>query len=199
MKIRHIAAVSTLTAVFLFTQICVVVWGEAVREVPESVRVLDNAVQEPGRLGQGLQEMGQKIPQVVDMIPTSVEAERLYSLSAVLMDGDSGRVLYEKDGEAARANASTTKVLTCIVALESSPGDDYVQVSKNAASQPEVKLGIQPGEQYYLEDLLYSLMLDRVYGYVFYYTERAGCHGQYGDTSYDCEGSGVDYALRDSK
>ena len=159
MKIRHIAAVSTLTAVFLFTQICVVVWGEAVREVPESVRVLDNAVQEPGRLGQGLQEMGQKIPQVVDMIPTSVEAERLYSLSAVLMDGDSGRVLYEKDGEAARANASTTKVLTCIVALESSPGDDYVQVSKNAASQPEVKLGIQPGEQYYLEDLLYSLML----------------------------------------
>lgn len=159
MKIRHIAAVSTLTAVFLFTQICAVVWGEAVREVPESVRVLDNAVQEPGRLGQGLQEMGQKIPQVVDMIPTSVEAERLYSLSAVLMDGDSGRVLYEKDGEAARANASTTKVLTCIVALESSPGDDYVQVSKNAASQPEVKLGIQPGEQYYLEDLLYSLML----------------------------------------
>ena len=159
MKIRHIAAVSTLTAVFLFTQICAVVWGEAVREVPESVRVLDNAVQKPGRLGQGLQEMGQKIPQVVDMIPTSVEAERLYSLSAVLMDGDSGRVLYEKDGEAARANASTTKVLTCIVALESSPGDDYVQVSKNAASQPEVKLGIKPGEQYYLEDLLYSLML----------------------------------------
>ena len=80
MKIRHIAAGSTLTAVFLFTQICAVVWGEAVREVPESVRVLDNAVQEPGRLGQGLQEMGQKIPQVVDMIPTSVEAERLYSL-----------------------------------------------------------------------------------------------------------------------
>lgn len=56
------------------------------REVPESVRVLDNAVQEPGRLGQGLQEMGQKIPQVVDMIPTSVEAERLYSLSAVLTE-----------------------------------------------------------------------------------------------------------------
>ena len=37
--------------------------------------------------------------------------------------------------------------------------DDYVQVSQNAASQPEVKLGLQKGEQYYLEDLLYSLML----------------------------------------
>ena len=43
--------------------------------------------------------------------------------------------------------------------VESSPGDDYVQVSQNAASQPEVRLGLQKGEQYYLEDLLYSLML----------------------------------------
>lgn len=50
-------------------------------------------------------------------------------------------------------------MLTCIVALENSPGDDYVLVSQNAASQPEVKLGLQKGEQYYLEDLLYSLML----------------------------------------
>ena len=38
-------------------------------------------------------------------------------------------------------------------------GDDYVQVSSNAAAQPDVRLGIQKGEQYYLEDLLYSLML----------------------------------------
>lgn len=83
----------------------------------------------------------------------------LYALSAVLMDGDSGRVLYEKEGETPRANASTTKVLTCILALENGKGDDYVQVSANAASQPDVRLGIHKGEQYYLEDLLYSLML----------------------------------------
>ena len=38
-------------------------------------------------------------------------------------------------------------------------GDDYVMVSENAASQPEVKLNLKEGEQYYLEDLLYSLML----------------------------------------
>jgi len=83
----------------------------------------------------------------------------LYALSAVLMDGDSGRVLYEKEGETPRANASTTKVLTCILALENGKGDDYVQVSSNAAAQPDVRLDIQKGEQYYLEDLLYSLML----------------------------------------
>ena len=83
----------------------------------------------------------------------------LYALSAVLMDGDSGRILFDKEGETPRPNASTTKVLTCILALENGNGDDYVPVSANAASQPEVKLGMQPGEQYYLEDLLYSLML----------------------------------------
>lgn len=42
----------------------------------------------------------------------------LYALSAVLMDGDSGRVLYQKSGNTPRPNASTTKVMTCILALE---------------------------------------------------------------------------------
>lgn len=85
--------------------------------------------------------------------------ENLYAMSAVLMDGDSGRILYEKEGNTIRPNASTTKVLTCILALENAKGDDYVQVSTNAASQPEVKLGMKKGQQFYMEDLLYSLML----------------------------------------
>ena len=83
----------------------------------------------------------------------------IYSLSAVLMDGNTGRILYDKEGSRPRPNASTTKVMTCILALEYGAGDDYVQVSANAASQPDVQLGMKEGEQYYLEDLLYSLML----------------------------------------
>ena len=89
----------------------------------------------------------------------SVSPGELHSLSAVLMDADSGRVLYSKEGEVPRANASTTKVMTCILALENGNGDDYVKISTNAAAQPEVRHGLQAGEQYYLEDLLYSLML----------------------------------------
>lgn len=92
-------------------------------------------------------------------VSAGTDPENLYSLSAVLMDGDSGRVLYSKDGTVPRPNASTTKVMTCILALENGSGDDYVQVSSYAASQPDVKLGLREGEQYYLEDLLYSLML----------------------------------------
>lgn len=83
----------------------------------------------------------------------------LYALSAVLMDGDSGRILYEKNGDEIRAMASTTKVMTCILALEYAAGDDYVRISSTAAAQPEVKLGVGVGEQYYMEDLLYAMML----------------------------------------
>ena len=85
--------------------------------------------------------------------------EKLHALSAVLMDGETGRVLYGKDAYKARPNASTTKVMTCILALELGEGDDYVQVSEKAASQPQTHLGMKKGQQFYLEDLLYSLML----------------------------------------
>ena len=84
----------------------------------------------------------------------------LYAQSAVLMDGSSGRVLYEKNGEAFMANASTTKILTCILALENAELTEVVTVSKYAASMPDVQLHIREGEQYYLGDLLYSLMLE---------------------------------------
>ena len=62
----------------------------------------------------------------------------LYAQSAVLMDADSGRILYEKDGSAKLPMASTTKIMTLTVALESGNLDDVVEVSKLAASQPDV-------------------------------------------------------------
>lgn len=84
----------------------------------------------------------------------------LYAKSAVLMDADSGRILYEKNGYEAMANASTTKILTCIVALENCNLDSQVTVSSYAASQPKVHLGMREGQKFYLKDLLYGLMLE---------------------------------------
>ncbi|MBR4981358.1 MAG: D-alanyl-D-alanine carboxypeptidase [Lachnospiraceae bacterium] len=84
----------------------------------------------------------------------------LYAKSAVLMDGSSGRVLYGKNEKEFLANASTTKILTCILALENGGLRDVVTVSAYAATMPDVQLHIREGEQYYLEDLLYSLMLE---------------------------------------
>lgn len=84
----------------------------------------------------------------------------LYAKSAVLMDADSGRVLYEKNGYEAMANASTTKILTCIIALEISELESQVTVSSYAASQPKVHLGMREGQKFYLKDMLYGLMLE---------------------------------------
>ncbi len=84
----------------------------------------------------------------------------LYAKSAVLLDGDSGRILYEKKGHEAMANASTTKILTCILALENCEVDSQVTVSSYAASQPKVHLGMQEGQTFYLKDMLYGLMLE---------------------------------------
>lgn len=84
----------------------------------------------------------------------------LYAASAVLMDADSGRVLYGKNEDAPMAMASTTKIMTCIVILEKGCLEDTVQVSSYAASMPKVKLYIKKGENYQVKDLLYSLMLE---------------------------------------
>lgn len=90
----------------------------------------------------------------------SASPEELYAQSAVLMDADSGRVLFEKNGGEQRPMASTTKILTCILVLENTDMEDIAQASQTAASQPKVHLGVCAGEQYYVKDLLYSLMLE---------------------------------------
>ncbi len=86
--------------------------------------------------------------------------DALYSTGAVLMDADSGRVLYGKNASAPYAMASTTKIMTCILALELGKPDQVVTFSKTAASMPDVQMNAKEGEQYYLKDLLYSTMLE---------------------------------------
>lgn len=93
--------------------------------------------------------MGQEYKQNLD----------LYARSALLMDATNGRVLYEKNGYEIMPMASTTKIMTCILALEYGNPEDTVTVSAYAASMPKVKLYLKTGEQYRLGDLLYSLML----------------------------------------
>lgn len=106
--------------------------------------------------------------ETADMLPAvsaenMAEAEKLpklHALCAVLMDGDSGRILYEKEGDTFRPMASTTKIMTCILALEYGSLSDVCTVSANAAAQPKVHLGAGAGTKFYLKDLLYSLMLE---------------------------------------
>lgn len=88
------------------------------------------------------------------------EPKNLYALSACLMDADSGRILFGKEEDVRRANASTTKIMTLIVTLEHADLNDVVTFSDYAASQPDVQLNGASGEQFLLKDLCFSLMLE---------------------------------------
>ena len=90
----------------------------------------------------------------------AAEPAELHARAAVLMDADSGRVLYEKNASEQLPMASTTKIMTLLVTLENADLNSIVTVSSYAASMPEVKLHLREGEQYVLIDLLYSLMLE---------------------------------------
>lgn len=90
----------------------------------------------------------------------NLKESELYAKSAVLMDGDSGEILYEKNGHEAMANASTTKILTCIITLEKGDLDSVVEASSRASAAPRVRLGMKEGQKFYLKDLLYGLMLE---------------------------------------
>lgn len=84
----------------------------------------------------------------------------LYAKAYCVIDADSGRILCGKQENEQMPMASTTKIMTCILALESGRLDDTVTVSSYAASMPDVQLNIREGETYCLRDLLYSLMLE---------------------------------------
>ena len=105
-------------------------------------------------------ENGETLESAVVKSKVETDPLNLNSHAAVLLDGDTGRILYGKNEKKVLPMASTTKIMTCILALENSGLDTEVEISDRAASMPEVKLHVRKGERYRLEDLLYSLMLE---------------------------------------
>ena len=76
-----------------------------------------------------------------------------------MINADTGKVIYSKNADVPHANASTTKIMTCILALENCKLNEKVKFSPYAASIEASKLYANAGEVFYLRDLLYSLML----------------------------------------
>lgn len=86
--------------------------------------------------------------------------ENLHATYALLMDATNRRVLFEKNGYEKVPMASTTKIMTLLIALEQGNPDDLVTISKYCETIPRVRLGMKEGEQYRLQDLLYCMMLE---------------------------------------
>lgn len=79
--------------------------------------------------------------------------------SAILMDGQTGRILYEKQPDKQSLIASTTKIMTALVVCEQTNVLDRVRIPKEAVGIEGSSMYLKEGEVLTVQDLLYGLML----------------------------------------
>lgn len=87
------------------------------------------------------------------------EGPEVSARTAVVMDLNSGMVLYEKNSQEKVYPASTTKILTALLAIEKGDLNEMVEVSKKASGVEGSSIYLEPGEKIPLKDLIYGLML----------------------------------------
>lgn len=92
-------------------------------------------------------------------------AEKIYAIEtsaecACLISADSGEILYAKNAETVHPMASTTKIMTALLAIEKNTLDDTVIVSANAASQEGSSIYLRSGEEISMKNLIYGMMLN---------------------------------------
>lgn len=86
----------------------------------------------------------------------------VYAESAIVMDADTGTILYEKNIDEQKYPASITKIMTTLLAIEHSNPSDRVVFSDHAIygiERASSHIGIRPGENLSMEDCLYAMML----------------------------------------
>ena len=93
------------------------------------------------------------------IFPCQAEAVDTSAAAAILMDADSGRVLYEQNADSRMLIASTTKILTALVAIREGDLSDIVTVKREAVLTEGSSMYLKEGEKLTLETLLYGLML----------------------------------------
>lgn len=90
--------------------------------------------------------------------PTAAAAD-ISARSAIVMEPNTGAVLYEKDADARMLVASTTKIMTALVVLERCRLSEPVTATPAHAAVEGSSMYLRPGEDYTVEDLLYGLLL----------------------------------------
>lgn len=93
------------------------------------------------------------------MSPAQAASIPVTAKSAILVEAETGRIVMEKNAEARAFPASTTKMVTGILAIESGRLTDKVTVSKKAAEAEGSSIWLEAGEQLTLEQLCYGLLL----------------------------------------
>jgi D-alanyl-D-alanine carboxypeptidase (penicillin-binding protein 5/6) len=91
--------------------------------------------------------------------PIFGEELKIASPSAILLELETGKIIWEKNSRVRRPMASTTKIMTALVALESLPLNKVIKVSKKATLVGEAEIYLSEGETITVENLLYGLLL----------------------------------------
>lgn len=93
-------------------------------------------------------------------LPSAVSwADTFHSRAAVVMDAVTGKLLYAKNPDLRLPPASTTKLMTAILAVENLDMAEVVTVSKDASQVSPHKAGFKEGERVTVEELLYAALL----------------------------------------
>ena len=103
------------------------------------------------------------IPTQAQKSATDAQADHAPSVSAqsaVLLEAASGNAIYEKDADRPLPMASTTKLMTALVALELSPPSQPIQIPSEAVGVEGSSIYLTEGESLTLEQLLYALLLE---------------------------------------
>ncbi len=100
-----------------------------------------------------------------DTRPGLLAPEMLYASSAILIEASTGEVVFEKNPDEIMYPASTTKIMTALIAIQKMENDENfptaVSISEYAGNQPSDSstVPVSPGEEVELKDLIYGMML----------------------------------------
>ena len=90
----------------------------------------------------------------------NVEELDINSAAALAYDPSAKKILYAVEPHKRLPNASTTKLMTALVALKEADMDDTVTIQKEATEVAYASLGVKKGEEYKLEDLMYAMLME---------------------------------------
>lgn len=96
---------------------------------------------------------------IVLFSPPGSWGQSIKAKSALVMDASTCQPLLSKEPDLLLPPASTTKLMTAIVAMEHANLLQLVAISKNAARVPPFKMGLRPGDRATIESLLYAALL----------------------------------------
>ena len=100
---------------------------------------------------------------LLNLLPVKAYADdgpEISSEAAILMNMNTGDVLYQKNADEKLSPASTTKILTAMIVIEKCKLDDVVTVGKIPPYEDGSKIALNVGEKLTVKDLLYAMMLE---------------------------------------